>query len=117
MMYRNRKALPWIGTSLTLAAALALSACNSKDNESTPATTPSNSPAGTATASEDAAAAASGTSAADDMHNRMDREHRQGMDHDKMRMGPGMNQSATPAPGAQPTDQNSSMPSGGMQDM
>jgi uncharacterized protein involved in copper resistance len=117
MMYRNRKALPWIGASLTLAGALALSACNSKDNETTPAATPSAVAADTATATEGAAAAASGTPGADDAHNRMERDQRRDMDHDSMRMGPGMNRPASPTPGPQSTDQNSPMPSGGMQDM
>ncbi len=115
MMYRKYKALPWIGTTLTLAGALALSACSSKDNEATPAAAPSTSVADTATSSEDAAA--SETSAADDMHSRMERDQRQKMDHDSMRMGPGMNQPAAPSPSAQPASQNSAMPSGGMQDM
>lgn len=117
MTYSNRKALPWIGTCLTLASALALSACNSKDNETTPAAAPSAAVADPAIASEEAAAAASETSAADDMHNRMERDQRHKTDHDSMRMGPGMNQPASSAPNAQPTGQNSSMPSGGMQDM
>lgn len=115
-MYSNRRALPWMGTFLTLAGALALSACNSKDNE-TPAVAPTASTANTATASEDAAAAASEASGADDMHNRMERDQRHKTDHESMRMGPGMNQPASSAPNAQPTAQNSSMPSGGMQDM
>lgn len=117
MTYRIRKTLPWIGTTLTLAGALALSACNSKENENTPAATPSTSAADTATATEGAAAAASGAPGADDAHNRMERDQRRDMDHDSMRMGPGMNHPASPAPGPQPTDQNSPMPSGGMQDM
>lgn len=115
MLYHNRKALPWIGTSLTLAGALALSACNSKGNESTPAATPSTSASDTATASE--AAAASEAPAADDMHNRMERDQRRNMDHDSMRMGPGMNHPVTPTPSQQPTNQSGSMPGGGMQDM
>lgn len=123
MIYRNRKALTWIGTSLTLASAIALSACNSKDKESTPAATSSAAAADTApvaadtaAASEGAAAAASGAPAAEDMHNRMERDWRQKMDHDNMRMGPGMNHPASPAPSPQPTN-SGSMPSGGMQDM
>lgn len=115
MTYRNRKALPWIGISLTLAGALALSACNSKDNESTTAATPSAAVADTATATEGAAASEAPT--ADDMHNRMERDWHQKMDHDGMRMGPGMNHPASPTPSPQPTEQNSSMPAGGMQDM
>lgn len=117
MLYRNHRTLSWIGASLTLAGALALSACNSKDNEGTPATAPSAAAADTATATEDDAATASEAAAADDMHNRMERDQRQKMDHDSMRMGPGMNNSASPTPGAQPTSQNSAMPPGGMQDM
>lgn len=117
MLYRNRRTLSLIGASLTLAGALALSACNSKDNEGTPATAPSAAAADTATATEDAAAAASETTTADDMHNRMERDQRRDADHDSMRMGPGRNHPASPTPGAQPTNQSSSMPPGAMQDM
>lgn len=115
MTYSNRKTLPWTGIGLALAGALALSACNSKDNETTPAATPSAAASDAATATE--AAGADNSTAADDMHNRMEADQRQKMDHDSMRMGPGMKHPATPAPDAQPTNQSSSMPSGGMQDM
>ncbi|KHS49390.1 MAG: hypothetical protein A2792_15900 [Sphingomonadales bacterium RIFCSPHIGHO2_01_FULL_65_20] len=111
MAYLNRKALSWTGFGLALAGALALSACNSKDKEATP------SAAATDAASETGASDATNSTAADDMHNRMEADQRQKMDHDSMRMGPGMNHPATPAPDSQPTNQSSSMPSGGMQDM
>ncbi|NBW75818.1 MAG: hypothetical protein EBR34_08460 [Sphingomonadaceae bacterium] len=100
---------------MALAGALALSACNSKDDQSTPAATPSAAATNPATGTE--GGDAGNSAAADDMHNRMEADQRQKMDHDSMRMGPGMNHPATPAPDAQPTNQSSSMPSGGMQDM
>jgi hypothetical protein len=115
MNYQNRKALSLTSTSLALVGILALSACDNK--ETTPAATPSNSASAAASASDDPAAAASASGAAEEMHNRMEDDQRQRMDHDNMRKGPGMNHPASPAPSPQPTGANSSMPAGGMPDM
>jgi len=112
MIYRNRKALSWTGASLALAGILVLSACDNK--ESTPAAAPSDTASAAAVSTGDPAAAASASRAADDMHDVMEAEQRQKMDHDNMWMGPGMNHPASPAPSPQPTATNSSMP---MQDM
>ncbi|MBX9645010.1 MAG: hypothetical protein K2W91_13045 [Novosphingobium sp.] len=115
MMHWNHKALSLTGTSLALAGILALSACNSKD--SAPAVTSSNSASAATAATDDPAAAASESSAAEAMHNGMEADQRQKMDHDNMRRGPGMNNPAAPTPSPQPTATNSSMSGGGMQDM
>lgn len=115
MKYQNRKALALTCTGLALAGTLVLSACNNK--ESTPAAAPSNSASAAAAATDDPTAAASASSAAEDMHNGMEADQRQKMDHDNMKMGPGMKHTASPATGPQPTSTSSSASGGAMQDM
>jgi outer membrane murein-binding lipoprotein Lpp len=115
----NRKAR-WMTGSLVVAGTLVLAGCNSKDKGTTP--TPTSSAATNATDSQtssvrDDAAAASATAAAEDMHNRMETDQRQRMDHDNMRMGPGMNHPASPAPSTPPADPAAGMQGGGMKDM
>lgn len=110
------KPLSLTGTILTLAGSLALSACDNK--ESTPsAAAPGTSATAAASATDDPSAAASGTGGADEMHNRMETDHRQRMDHDEMRRGTGMNHPDSTRPSPQPTGTDSPMPGGGMQDM
>lgn len=115
----NSRLRTLIGGGTVLLSALALSGCGSNDKASAPVAASSSAAdaaaAPTATASDDAAAVAS--AAAEDMHNRMDSNHRQEMDHDSMRMGPGMNHQASPTPSSQPQDQNNGMQSGVMKDM
>jgi len=106
--------------SLVVAGTLVLAGCNSKDKGTPPTST--SSAATNATDSQtssvrDDAAAASATAAAEDMHHRMETDQRQEMDHDSMRMGPGMNHPASPAPSTPPADPGAGMQGGGMKDM
>ena len=103
-----------IGWSFVLTAALALSACDRKSDQTLPAA----SNAATDSAVLPAVVTDNGSEAPTDAnsdyprddHEAMERHHRQAMDHDAMRAG-GANQSA-PAPDPAPT--NSAMP---MKDM
>lgn len=115
MKYWNLKPLSLTGTSLALASIFALSACDNK--ESTTSAVPSTSATAPASGTDDPSAAASGTGGADEMHNRMETDHRQRMDHDEMRRGPGMNHPDSTRPSPQPTGTDTPMPGGGMQDM
>jgi hypothetical protein len=54
---------------------------------------------------------------AEEMHNRMESEQKQKMDHDSMRMGPGMHHPTPASPDPQQQSQNGSMQGGGMKDM
>ena len=105
MSLRNNQRLGTAGGLFALMSALALSACGSKSDETTPAPTDNSTSAAVAPStanSTDPADAATGEA----MQEEMDRHHRQKMDHDEMRQGemkhdtapssdqPSMNQSA-----------------------
>ncbi len=115
MKFRNRKAYSFASASLALVSTLALSACDAQVSSPPAGSSTSASPAASATS--DPSVAASPTGGADEMHDRMETDHRQGMDHDAMRRGAGTNTPDTTHPSPQPTGTDSPMPSGGMQDM
>jgi hypothetical protein len=105
-MTRNHNSV--LSCSLVLSAALMLTACGGKSQDTVPAL------ANNASVPPAGANAANGSTAVDGSYNEQDeqnqaeRHHRQGMDHDEMRRGP-----PSPAP-AQQQNQSAPMP---MQDM
>lgn len=107
MNLKNNLLLRSIGWSSALTAALALSACGSKSEQTLPAATNSALPPAVVTDNGSGASADANSDYPGDDHEAMERHHRQAMDHDDMRRG-GANQN-TPATDQAPTNQAAPM--------
>lgn len=113
-MTSNRKSgLPLAGAATAIAAAIMLSGCGSKSDQTVPAATNYAVPPANVTSDAVTGDAATGDANSDNLmenQQEMERHHRQAMDHDDMRRGGGN-------PGAPATDQAPANQAAPMKDM